>query len=150
MNVPYSNIDLEHALGMPIQIYNAWEIDKYDINSMLHGPTDYIILYHGQNQSVGHWTCCIFIDDSTVEYFDPLGSKSSYKPTKIKRFFTKHGFKVIVNTKQLQRLDSDNCGKFILTRIQSRHQPLDVFLKLFRNRVLSPDEIVMLLIAVSF
>ena len=156
MNVPYSNNDLESILSgvlncKTLKIYESDKFDKhYNINEFIKDENNFFVIYHGPPDKVGHWCCLLLHDNTTVEYFDSFGSKSSYKPTKIKRFFKKHGFNFIENKKQLQSIDSNFCGKYVILRIMSRHVDLSTFLMLFQNKKLKPDDIVNSLIAIEF
>ena len=156
MNLPYSNTDLEKVLCgvLDCKRLKIYESDgfpnRYSINEFLQDENNFFVIYHGKPDMVGHWTVLLLHDDRTVEYFDSFGSKSSYKPTHIKKFFTKHGFNWIANTKQLQSKDSNNCGKFVVLRVLSRHESLDKFLALFANRKLKPDDIANLLVSIEF
>ena len=156
MDIPYSNSDLEKVLcgvldTKRLKIYESADFDKkYSINEFLQDENNFFIVYNGKPDMVGHWTVLLLHDDRTIEYFDSFGSKTSYKPTKIKKFFQKHGFTWIENKKQLQSKDSNYCGKYVVLRVLSRHVELSKFLDLFKNRVLKPDDIVNSLVAIEF
>jgi hypothetical protein len=136
------NLFIYHSEGFKNKIYKIQDIIQSENNF-------YVVFHNVPGNPIGHWTCFFLRDNNTVEYFDSFGSKTSYKPTVIKRFFTKHGFVFKANTKQLQHVDSENCGKFVISRIRSRHKPIDEFMKLFKNKSMTPDQIVELLVAVE-
>jgi hypothetical protein len=155
MNIAYSNKDLEKALAgvlncENLKIYEASRINSYSINEFKESPYNFFVIYHGKYDTEGHWTCIIFRDDKEIEYFDPLGNKSGYKVTMIKKYFKRHGYTVIANTKRLQDLDSKTCGKWVVQRILSRHVDFKTFSQIFRNKLLKNEDLIKSLVAIEF
>lgn len=152
MSVPYSNFDLEKLLKSRLNKKKLHIFNKNDFENMtlkkMFGKENFIVVFlENENTNIGHWITLIWSDKKEIEIFNSLGN--SHNISFVIDRIIKDKMKPILANKQLQKIDSDNCGRFVVLRVLSRHQNITEFYKLFKNKLLSPDEIVELLVSIQ-
>lgn len=152
MSVPYSNFDLEQLLKSRLNKKKLRIFSKDDFENMtlkkMFGKENFIVIFlQNENTNIGHWITLIWRDKKEIEIFNSLGN--SHDISFVIDRIIKDKMKPILANKQLQKFDTDNCGRFVILRILSRHKNINEFYKLFKNRSLSPDEISELLVSIQ-
>tara|TARA_Y100000310_G_scaffold342068_1_gene443596 strand:- start:3643 stop:4131 length:489 start_codon:yes stop_codon:yes gene_type:complete len=145
-----SNVECNILKYSDIKNYN-------DIDDLLHNDKC-IILYETKHNS-GHWTC-IYKHNKTIYFFDPYGNNFTeqtkfipkYINTKLKQEHNKlikllynSPYKVEYNEHQLQKYQKgvNTCGRWCIIRLQYPELSIKEFNKLFKNKKLSPDDIIL-------
>jgi len=82
-----------------------------------------------------HWYIALRYSASILEVFDSLGIDSQKKSFLEKSFHLKGIKKIIFNTTQFQKDDSDTCGKFVLYFIVNRLYNLDHSFETFLEEI---------------
>tara|TARA_B100000214_G_C23568964_1_gene446407 strand:+ start:78 stop:566 length:489 start_codon:yes stop_codon:yes gene_type:complete len=117
-----------------------------------------IILYE-TTKNKGHWTC-IYKYKDTIYFFDSYGNNFSEQTKfipkhinkklkqdhkKLIELLYKSPYKVEYNEHKLQKYKQgvNTCGRWCIIRLKYPEIPVDEFNKLFKNKKLSPDEIVL-------
>ena len=143
--IPTSDYELKNSL----QEYENIDEKIMHIDELTSTGTldDFVIVYLPNNgDAIGHWCLLHRPDDEVdlVEWFDPLAQPM---PKALEVWLETRGYDWTVNPIQLQDLDTNSCGKFIVSRLMSLPCCLCEYLKVFTgNKLLSPNEIVEILI----
>ena len=147
MDIPTSDYELRHAL----QEYENIDSKIMHVDSLVSRPhtvlEDFVIVYlPNSGEVVGHWCLLSRVDDemNVIEWFDPL---SQPIPEQLESWILAGGFEYIANPVQLQDLDTNSCGKFIVSRLMSLPSCLCDYIKVMTgNKLMSANEIVEVLV----
>lgn len=164
-DIPYSNFQLEQLLkhvlnNKKLKIFELSHFYNRTVKS-LFGENNYAVVYLEEPQPsltrtpnnssipIGHWVVLIQTTENSVELFNSLGLQDNHNIKPILDFFKRKKIAVTQNKDRLQGKNSNVCGKYVLSRIYSRHKSITDYLKIFDNNVLTPDELVMTLISLQ-
>tara|TARA_R110000782_G_scaffold16495_1_gene47177 strand:- start:385 stop:1356 length:972 start_codon:yes stop_codon:yes gene_type:complete len=133
------------------------EIKNYNSIDALLKNNRCVILFENR-MNVGHWTC-MYKRGNTIFFFDSYGNDMKgvydFVPKNINQSLQQNfkdlvkllynsPYKVEYNDYELQK-DADGintCGRWCIIRMEYPQLSLDQFNKLFKNKALSPDEII--------
>lgn len=117
-----------------------------------------VILYE-QTPGNGHWVVLTLDENNNeLQYFNSYGDypdeflhlvdeklkkKLNEDYPYLSRLLLDSGYKLAYNDKQLQQLDDNiaTCGRYVVLRILLKDIPLDKFIKIFKHKKYTPDEI---------
>jgi hypothetical protein len=91
-----SDADIRHILGQNCKIVEYCDLDKFsNMDDLLPGETDYVIILIESQQNSGHWTC-ITKRDKVISMMDSYGVKLQDELNFVSRAMNR----VLGNTKQ--------------------------------------------------
>lgn len=140
------------------------ELTKYKTLDEALGRKRALILLYETEQNYGHWVCVFKLNSNTIEHFDPYGLKPDkelkFVPANYRKvsgqdyphltaLLYNSGYEITYNEYKLQKMkkDTNTCGRWVAMRIAMRMLPLEEFVKLFKLKGLTPDDVVTLLTA---
>lgn len=160
--LPTSNVELEEALGRPINVVRYTDLKKYkNIDDLLGKNGECIILYE-TSPDIGHWVCCFKRGNNTISFFDSLGLMPDDQFHSICIKFRKSqgisipyltylldasNKKIEWNEYNLQDPDDSisTCGRWCVLRLRMKHLTPKKFYELFKtDNNLSSDDFVVL------
>ena len=142
---PLTGMDIINLLKGKTNVMKYNDLENLALSEILGKHKACVILYEYPNQEVGHWTALFEHPDGSLEYFNSFAYGLDYNPSvKTKPILATKliGYKVIVNTNQLQSKKSDvnTCGRHCVARLAYRHLQLKDFVKLLTtNKSYNPD-----------
>lgn len=129
-----------------------------DIDDLLK-PYDSFVVLHEQYPRIGHWACLTLNRrNNELEYFnsygdypddfldlvdDGLKKKLNEDYPYLTMLMINSKYNLAYNQYKLQKLSNDiaTCGRYVVVRILLKDIPLDEFVKIFKNKKYTPDEV---------
>lgn len=150
MDNPLSTGDIHNILTTSSQDYedcivhiDSIEKSNYNIDALFRNRYAIILFLENPLQEVGHFTLLSHLKSDKLEYFDSFGKEPPESVVKLAQI---NNMKLTWNKEQLQDDRSNTCARHCILRMTSLPTNLTNYLKLFDNKSMSPDEIVLLLI----
>jgi len=99
-------------------------------------PPGFIVVNTGKKGNKGkHWIA-MFINNQTPEFFDSLGKTPASYHERWHKYLIKRTGKYIYNNKRIQKMNSNDCGKFCLVYciLRSRGISFKSIIKLMKTK----------------
>ncbi len=163
---PLSDKDILRLTDNKTKVIMYPELAQYETLDDVFGDHDSITLLYLQKENLGHWCCVNFINDSTIEFFDPYGifiddeleftspkmqQRLNQRLPVLSKLFKESPYKLTYNEHQFQELGSNiaTCGRHCVVRIVNREKPLKIYKNMIksleRKTSLDADDIVSIL-----
>lgn len=124
------------------------DLQKYNNIDDVLGKYKALVLLYETRDNFGHWTCLFKVNSNTIEHFDSYGLKPDSELKFVPEYFRKihyedyphltallylSKYKVIYNEYELQKHGKgiNTCGRWVVTRLNYRMIPQNVFAKFF-------------------
>jgi hypothetical protein len=155
MEVSLSGLDIQNQVNCNIIKYS--DIPNYNnIDDLL--INDKCVILYETKENYGHWTC-IYKHGNTLAFFDSYGNnfneQTKFIPTQLNKklknnhknlikLLYKSPYNVEFNEYPLQKLEEgvNTCGRWVIVRLQNPYVSVNEFHKLFVNKLMTPDEII--------
>lgn len=158
MEIALSNYDILQMINYKSNLMTYPELTKYDNLDEALGKYGALVLLYETKQNYGHWVCIFKVNKNTVEHFDSYGYKPDDELKFIPNYFRKLNnewyphltsllyyskYTVIYNEYRLQKKKKgiNTCGRWVVTRLNYRMIPQDVFANFFLEYK-DPDKLV--------
>ena len=138
---PLSNHEIDKWLkknGIECNIFSYDRLDPdMNIDELFSKDGCCIILYNIGEQNTGHWTCLLYNQDGSVEFFDPYSSRlddnlkySKNRFPTISSILKNNGVKkILFSNMRFQRMNNNisTCGRHCSFRVLNKHLTLEEY-----------------------
>lgn len=154
--IPLSGEEVLYLTNGKAEIITYQQLKIHENIYTVMGPYRACILLIETRQNYGHWVCFFEKENGNIEYFDSYGYFPDDELEFINEKFRKEngewhsellrklynsGRKIEYNDYRLQGPKTSTCGRWCALRINHKDMSIEEFAKLFINKVLSPDDI---------
>lgn len=158
-NYALNGEDLQKLVGT-IRFVKYPDLDQETLESLFRKRKQVVVLFLTENDRTGHWICMLEHPNKVIEVFDSYGLHPDGHRMKISEekrikldqtapqfmdlFRANPEYKLIYNTKQLQKDGTATCGRHIAVRIMHCTMNLDEYVGMCEEGAKTPDEFVCL------
>lgn len=153
-----SNDEIMNLVNHKSNIMTYPELANYDDIDQVLGKYGCCIILYLTSENYGHWVC-VFKENNIIEHFDSYGLKPDAElkfrdihmmkqlgqsVPYLTHLLLKCDYPVTYNQYKLQGKQRDiaTCGRWVGARIINRKMLLPQFIKMFKGKPQSPDELV--------
>lgn len=157
-----SNDEISKMLDGKVKILTYPELSKYKNIDQLLSPHGCAIILYQTKKNFGHWVAIIKQGRNIIEHFDSYGirpdNELKFTKANMRRelgqdyphltYLLYHSpYQLSFNQYRLQKMQKkiSTCGRWSLSRCILKDIPLDQFVKLFKVKGYTPDDIVTML-----
>jgi hypothetical protein len=157
-----TNDEISELLNGHVKVMTYSELKKYHHIDELLEPYGCAIILYQTKKNFGHWIALIKQGPHIIEHFDSYGIKPDNELKFVKSYMRSElgqdyphltyllyhcDYQLSYNQYRLQKFKKNisTCGRWCVTRCILRNVPLDEFVKLFKIKGYTPDDVVTLL-----
>ena len=151
MEKPLLNSEIGELLGGVVRVIRYNDIFEFgSLAELLGSAGAVVILYPGEDESSGHWTCLFLarlLDGRPcLEFFDPYGispdlefmesTHNQTNPRVLALWLSRQRLPVVYNEQPIQsrRGNIATCGRHVVVRLWHRDMPLEMYRAIFGGR----------------
>lgn|SRR5574337_1618016 len=157
-----SNDEIYKLLNGKVKILVYPELSKFKNIDQLLSPHGCAIILYQTKKNFGHWIALIKQGKNIIEHFDSYGIKPDGELKFVKSYMRKElgqeyphltyllyhsPYQLSYNQYRLQKMQKhiSTCGRWSVARCILKDVPLDQFVKLFKVKNYTPDDVVTML-----